>query len=172
MTADEPFRAVAASRGRQAVLATQPSQTIALSAIRPSEVFSALVDVLPELRPGPGYGVSLPASALGRCVEDPVFGAQFADRAASGRSGSFDRQLREVLAIQARPIYCAGQFGVRMREGGGKLERAGGLSWFVTDVGAYFGTVTPGRNGQEWVTIAPADGSRLATRLAGILDRD
>jgi hypothetical protein len=76
-----------------------------------------------------------------------------------------------VLAIQARPVHSAGQFGVRTREGKGKLQRAGRLGWFVTDVSAYFGTMTPGRNGQEWVTIAPADGPRLA-RLARILDRD
>jgi len=100
MAAETPFRAVAASRGKQAVLATQPSQTIALSSIRESEVLSAIVDLLPELRPGPGYGVSMPAAALGGAVEDPVFG----DRPASGRSGSRDRQISEVLAIQARPV--------------------------------------------------------------------
>jgi hypothetical protein len=48
----------------------------------------------------------------------------------------------------------------------------GGLSWFVTDVGAYFGTVTAGRNDQEWVNLAPADGPRLIARLASILDPD
>jgi hypothetical protein len=168
MAAETPFRAVAASRGKQAVLATQPSQTIALSSIRESEVFSAIVDLLPELRPGPGYGVSLPAAALGGAVEDPVFG----DRPASGRSGSRDRQISEVLAIQARPVYSAGQFSVQVRDGQGKLRRAGGLSWFVTDVGAYFGTVTAGRNDQEWVNLAPADGPRLIARLASILDPD
>jgi hypothetical protein len=46
------------------------------------------------------------------------------------------------------------------------------LSWFVTDVGAYFGTVTSGRNGQEWVNVTPADGPRLAGRLAAVLERD
>jgi hypothetical protein len=171
MTADEPFRAVAASRGEQAVLAIQPSQTIALSAINPGEVFSVLVDILPELRPGPGYGVSLPASALGGNVEDPVFGDQSGGQGTSGRSGSYDRQLREVLAIQTRPVYSAGQFSVRARATRSRLERVGGLSWFVTDVGAYFGTVTSGRNGQEWVNVAPADGPRLAGRLAAVLER-
>lgn len=160
MTAEAPFRAVAASRGSQAVLATQPSQTIALSDIGVNEVFSSIVDLLPELTPGPGYGVSLPAAALGS-AEDPVFG----DRT-SARSGSHDRQISEVLAIQARPVYSAGQFSVRVRGAQGKLRRAGGLSWFVTDVGAYFGTVADGRGGAPWVNITPTDGPRLAGKLA------
>jgi hypothetical protein len=167
MTAEEPFRAVAAVCGNQAVLATQPGQTVALSGIHAAEVFSAIVDVLPELSPGPGYGVSLPAAAMGGGVQDPVF-----DGPVSARSDSHDRQIREVLAIQARPIHGAGQFGVQVRDGGGKLRRAGGLSWFVTDVGAYFGTVTLGRNDQNWVNVAPADGPRLVARLAGILEQD
>jgi hypothetical protein len=168
MSAEAPFRAVTAARGKQAVLATQPSQTIALSSIRESEVFSAIVELLPELYPGPGYGVSLPVSALGGGVEDPVFG----DRPASGRSGSHERQLSEVLAIQARPVYGAGQFSVRVRDEQGKLRRAGGVSWFATDVGAYFGTVSPGRGGQEWLNVTPADAPRLISRLAAILDQD
>lgn len=165
MTAEEPFRAVVASGAGQAVLAAQPSQTIALHAVAVDEMFAAIVDLLPELHPGPGYGVSLPASALGGGLDDPVF-----DRPASDRSGSYERQFREVLAIQARPVYSAGQFSVRVRNGEGRLRRTGGLSWFVTDVGAYFGTVTPGRNGQNWVNLAPADGSRLAGSLAGLAD--
>jgi hypothetical protein len=168
MSADVPLRAVAASRGAQAVLATQPSQTIALSRIGESEVFSAIVALLPELSPGPGYGVSLPVSALGGGVEDPVFG----DRPASGRSSSHERQLSEVLAIQARPVYGAGQFSVRVRDEQGRLRRAGGVSWFATDVGAYFGTLSPGRGDQEWLNVTPADASRLISRLAAILDPD
>jgi hypothetical protein len=166
MTAEAPFRAVAACRGTRAVLATQPGRTVALSDIGESEVFSSIVDLLPELRPGPGYGVSLPVSALGS-AEDPVFG----DRT-SARSGSHDRQLSEVLAIQARPVYSAGQFSVRRRGEQGRLRRAGGLSWIVTDVGAYFGTVEDGRGGARWVNLTPADGPRLAGKLASFVRPD
>jgi hypothetical protein len=167
MSADVPFRAVTASRGKQAVLATQPSQTIALSGIGAGEVFSAIVELLPELQPGPGYGVSLPVSALGG-VEDPVFGGG----PSSARSGSHERQLSEVLAIQARPVHGAGQFSVRVRDEQGKLRRVGGVSWFTTDVGAYFGTVSPGRGGQDWLNLTPADAPRLISRLAAVLEQD
>lgn len=171
MAEAEPLRAVAAVAGRRAVLAAQPRRTIGLSEIRDTELIPAAVGVLPDLEPGPGYGVSLPASALGSAVRDPVFAGGGAGGATSPAAGSaaFEQQIREVLAIQARPVLGAGQFSVRMRENG-RLRRVGGVSWFVTDVGAYLGAVAPGRGDEDWMTVAPVDSARLATRLADIID--
>jgi hypothetical protein len=152
MTAPAPFRAVTAIRGRRGVLATQPEQTIALDTIGDGELCTALVDVLPELTAGPGYGVSLPATAL--------------SSDAGSRSTAAQRQ--EVLAIQARPVYAAGQFSVSRRSGPGRVERLGGLTWFDTDVGAYCATKTAGRGG-DWVTVSPVDSTRLAARVAALL---
>ncbi len=160
MTASVPFRAVAAVRGRRGVLATQPEQTIGLDGIRPADLCTAILDVLPELSPGPGYGVSLPSTALAGGVEDPVFSSP------GGRTAATSAQLREVLAIQARPVYSAGQFSVRVRGADGRVHRTGGLTWFDTDVGAYCASSAPGRGGSSWVTVTPTDGPRLAARLA------
>lgn len=160
---EEPLRAVAATTGRRGVLAVQPNRTIALTRIGgDSEVFAAAVGVLPPLSPGPGLGVSLPASVFGVDgeVDDPVYGT-----AQPARSVAQQRQLREVLAIQARPVLAAGQFSVRVRDGS-TLRRLGGVSWFSTDVGAYLGTTTEGRAGRHWVNVAPADRDRIAARLA------
>lgn len=162
MTAEEPFRAVAGARGRHGVLATQPERTIGVAGIGSGELFSAIVDTLPELRPGPGHGVSLPASTLEGDIEDPVYGGRGARSAASAA------QLREVLAIQARPVYGAGQFSVHVRGADGHRHRAGGLTWFDTDLGAYCATTTPGRGGHPWITVTPTDGPRLAARLADL----
>lgn len=152
LDAETPFRAVAAAGGRRGVLAAQPSRTIGLSGIRDTEIFTAVVDLLPPLEPGPGYGVSLPADALG----------------GDGGSRAAARQLEEVRAIQSRPVLGAGQFTVRVREGG-RPRRVGGVSWFRTDQGAYLGTVEPGRGGAPWVNVAPADSARLAARLADLV---
>jgi hypothetical protein len=154
MTAPAPFRAVTATRGSRGVLATQPEQTISLDSIRSSEVCTALVDVLPELTAGPGYGVNLAASALA--------GSPSASRSASA-------QQQEVLAIQARPVYAAGQFSVSRRSASGRVSRVGGVTWFDTDVGAYCATKTAGRGGVEWVNVTPVDSARLASRVASLL---
>jgi hypothetical protein len=153
MTASTPFRAVTATRGRRGVLATQPEQTIALDSIRESELCAALVDVLPELTAGPGYGVNLAASAL----------------SGSSDSASASAQQQEVLAIQARPVYAAGQFSVSRRAASGRVSRVGGLTWFDTDLGAYCATKSAGRGGQEWVNVTPVDSARLASRIAALL---
>lgn len=169
MSEAEPLRAVAAATGHRAVLAAQPRRTIGLAEIRDTELVPAAVGVLPDLEPGPGFGVSLPASALGSAVRDPVFADGGAGNGVAGGSATHEQQIREVLAIQARPVLSAGQFSVRVRENG-RLSRIGGVSWFVTDVGAYLGAVEPGRGGQDWMSVAPVDSARLTARLTDIID--
>ena len=152
LDAEVPFRAVTAAGGRRGVLAAQPSRTIGLSGIRDTEICTAIVDLLPPLEPGPGHGVSLPADAL----------------SGAGGSRAAERQMSEVRAIGSRPVLGAGQFSVRVREGG-RLRRVGGVSWFSTDLGAYLGTVEPGRGGADWVNLVPAGSAKLAARLAELL---
>jgi hypothetical protein len=164
LAGDVGVRAVAAAAGKQAVLAVQPGRTIGLTAIRDTGIWAAIVDLLPPAEPGPGQGASLPASILGSPIADPVFDP------ATGGSPAHARQLREVLAIQARPVLGAGQFSVRVREGA-RVRRAGGVSWFVTDAGAYLGAIARGRGGQDWASVAPADPRRLAARLADLVDQ-
>ncbi|WP_033292351.1 ESX secretion-associated protein EspG [Amycolatopsis jejuensis] len=137
MTADEPFRAVAALRDRTAVLAVQPSRTIGVSGIGESELASSIVDVLPELTPGPGYGVRLP-------TEGPP------------------PDSAELRTIQSRPVYAAGQFTVHTRTRDGRLSRVGGLTWFDTDAGAYSAVPSAAA---DWVTVSPVDGARLSERV-------
>lgn len=187
MTAEVPFRAVAAVGGRSGVLAVQPSQTIALSGIRSGELGTAIVEVLPDLGAGPGYGVSLPAGQVAGAADplDPSFAGRGARSAAAAASASAARpadgsrasaasaaQVREVLAIQARPVYAAGQFSAYARGGDGRVARVGGLTWFDTDLGAYCATTSAGRGGQEWVNVSPVDGGRLVERIAALFSVD
>ncbi|MBB4682783.1 ESX secretion-associated protein EspG [Amycolatopsis jiangsuensis] len=149
MTADEPFRAVSALRGREAVLAVQPVRTVGVRRIGESELASEIVAVLPEFAPGPGYGVRLPAAG----AETPP----------AGRHGE------ELRAIQARPVYAAGQFTVRVRDRDGRLVRTGGVTWFDTDAGAYSAAQSPGAGGEDWVTVAPVDAPRLVERVMALI---
>ncbi|MDQ0382343.1 hypothetical protein FB470_006337 [Amycolatopsis thermophila] len=85
-----------------------------------------------------------------------------------GHSRGTEQQLAELRAIRSRPVLGAGQFSVRVREGG-RLRRVGGVSWFRTDLGAYLATVAPGRGGADWMNLVPTDSARLAARLAELL---
>lgn len=158
-----PFRAVASGDGRRATLAAQPSRTIGLSRSgRPSwpprSWSSSRVRAGSRLR---GQPARLGARRPGR---------RPGVRRGGGRSEARDRQLSEVLAIQARPVLGAGQFSVRVRTGRDAAKRVGGVSWFVTDVGAYLGSVEERRGGQAWMSVVPADGARVAGKIADLLD--
>lgn len=159
----EPLRAVAAVSADRGVLAVQPRRTIALTAIRPGEVFDGVVGVLPDFASGPGMGVSLPASALVGVADAAV------EQSATRRARVFEQQAREALAVQSRPVLAAGQFSVRVRSGE-HLRRIGGVSWFVTDEGGYLGTVAKGRAGESWSSLVPADPPRIAARLADLVE--
>ncbi|MCP2252492.1 EspG family protein [Prauserella aidingensis] len=157
----EPLRGlVAESEGGRGVLAVQPNRTIGLDTVGDGRACAEAAAILPEVDAGPGRGVSLPSTAL-EAAADPVY---------DGGSGSRarDDQVREVLAVQARPVLAAGQFSVYRRETT-RLVRQGGLSWFLTDVGAYTATVAPRSGDDSWLTVAPADRERVATRLADLV---
>ncbi|MFD2422562.1 ESX secretion-associated protein EspG [Amycolatopsis pigmentata] len=159
---DGEVRAVAAAGGRRAVLVGHPGETLGLSGIRETEIWTAVVGLVPPLEPGPGHGVTLPASALRALAEAPAYGL-------GNGTSAYGGQIREVMAIQARPVLGAGQFSVRVRENG-RLRRTGGVSWFVTDAGSYLGSVGAGRGREDWVSVSPADPQRLVKRLAGFLE--
>ncbi|HWD02957.1 MAG TPA: ESX secretion-associated protein EspG [Amycolatopsis sp.] len=152
MTADTPFRAVAAARGRSAVVAVQPERTVGLREIGESELASSIVGLLPLLSAGLGHGVTLPASGW--------------DHGSPARA----RQADELATIQERPVFAAGQFTAYTRAARGPLTRLGGLTWFDTDAGAYTTTLTASRGDQPWVTVSPADSARLAQRVLDLFD--
>ncbi|MCR3718516.1 MULTISPECIES: ESX secretion-associated protein EspG [Prauserella salsuginis group] len=157
----EPLRGLVAQLpdGR-GVLAVQPNRTIGLDAVARDRACAEAAAILPDVEGGPGHGVSLPSATLDTAA-DPVYEGGTGSRA-------HDRQVREVLAIQARPVLSAGQFSVYRREAT-RLVRQGGISWFLTDVGAYTAVVRPGPAGDPWLTVAPAGRERVAARLADLL---
>lgn len=162
LSESEPLRAVvAAGGGGRGALAVQPHRTIGLAAVGEGRTCAEAAAILPEVDGGPGRGVSLPADAL--TGGDPADGETTGSRAR-------DRQVQEARAIQARPVVAAGQFSVRRRVGA-RLDRVGGLSWFLTDVGAYAASVQRGGDGRPWATVAPADRERVAARLADLAER-
>lgn len=149
--ADEPpLRAVAVARGRRAALAVQLAESIVLTEVRDTAIVAAVIDLLPPSRPGRGRSVTLPISAL-----EPGALSNGAD-------------ARFVASVMQRPPLRVGQLGIMLRDNRGR-RRLPGIAWFDTDHGRYAGTVTRGRDGQDWTTLSPVDNARLAQRLAGDL---
>ncbi|SDD18025.1 ESX secretion-associated protein EspG [Actinokineospora iranica] len=156
---ERPRKALAVSRGRQAVLAVQREQTVRLSEVRDTAVIMSVVDLVPGNRPGPGRSITLSASR-------PVEPGNLMRPALEQAGGPESRQLKAVLE---RPLLRAGILGLTSRTPQGKPRRLPGVVWVDNDQGRYALSVTRGPDGAEWTTLTPADNARLAARLGELL---
>ncbi|KAA2262364.1 ESX secretion-associated protein EspG [Solihabitans fulvus] len=151
---EEPVKATVAVRRGHAVRAVQRDRAIGLDRVRDTAAAASVVELAPANRPGAGRSVTLPASAVDH------------GRGNHARLSQQERaQLRELEVIMARPVLRTGQFGVAAGHG----AALPGVSWFDTDAGRYLNSVRAGRDGERWVTVAPADNPRIAHRLGEIL---
>jgi ESX secretion-associated protein EspG len=149
-----PTKAVVAATGRHALLAVQGELKVSLTPIRETALAASIVGVLPQVKAGPGVPISLPVDELNA-------------RGAHRRPDPENKmKLQRLAAVMQRPIIRAGEFGVTVRDPKGKAQRLQGISWFDTDAGRYMNMMRAASDGEEWLTLTPADGSRIAHRLS------
>jgi hypothetical protein len=166
MADTDPVKALAVSRGRRGLLVVQRKLAVSLSRLRDTMIAGALVDLLPGTRAALGNSLSQPAAALSasqpkhrRAQPGGVL------RTAAPRDAA-DSKLRAIAAIMEKPVRRAGQLGITLTDESGKRHRQPGIAWFDTEDGRYATTMTRGRDGEDWVTLWPADNTRLTHRLA------
>jgi hypothetical protein len=169
MADSQPVKALAAMRGRHGLVVVQGKLTVRLTRMRDTLAVGALVELLPATRAGAGNSITQTAKAL---RADP----KLHRRAQPGGVlrkvapvGAADTGLRAIAAIMEKPVLRAGQLGVVRADEDGKRRRLTGIAWFDTDDGRYATTMTRGRDGEDWVTLWPADNARLTHRLAEII---
>jgi EspG family len=138
-----PVRAVVARAGRTAVLATQrDDHRVRLRSVTPDRLTDVVVDLLPAGRRGTETSFSLPVDEVGH-AED-----------------------RQALArLTASPRERGGQLAANGFSQLTGRRRSSVLSWFDNGSGRYFAQHRDGRDGRRWVTIAPADGASLKSRV-------
>ncbi|MBW4716354.1 ESX secretion-associated protein EspG [Saccharothrix obliqua] len=170
---DRPVRAVAASDGSRAVLAVVDSGRVGVLEIRPTALARSIVEVLPDGAAGPGSALSIRQEALEEAValrqevddedDDPWGGGELDEREALQKAG-LSREDATVVSELATSRVAGGQFGVTTG-GGFRATRAGALiTWFDTHQGRY---LMVRENG--WLSLAPTDNDRIATRIASVL---
>ncbi|MPZ82026.1 MAG: ESX secretion-associated protein EspG [Actinophytocola sp.] len=171
MTGTDPVRAVAVARGRRGLLVVQGKLAVSFSRMRDTTIAGALVELLPDTRAALGSSITQPAAAVSanqpkhrRAQPGGVL------RTAAPRDMA-DSKLRAIAAIMEKPVRRAGQVGVTLTDETGKRHRQPGIAWFDTDDGRYATTMTRGRDGEDWVTLWPADNTRLTHRLSETIAR-
>ncbi|MGH3881191.1 MAG: ESX secretion-associated protein EspG [Actinophytocola sp.] len=145
---DPTVCALAVAAGSRGVLATQTAEGLWLRQIDAQSLVSAVVDLLPAADRGTEPSITVAAGDLPH-----------------GRSQA-DRQVLASFARQRN--HRAGQLAVNARTPAGR-SRSPVLSWFDTDSGRYLTYARQGRDGHEWITIAPADARTLRHRLTELL---
>ncbi|ROP40313.1 ESX secretion-associated protein EspG [Saccharothrix texasensis] len=171
---DRSVRAVAVSDGDRAALAVIDSGSIGVLEIRPTALARSIVEVLPDGSAGPGSALSLRLETLNAAValqneqpddedDDPWGSGELDEREALQKAG-LSREDASVISELATSRVAGGQFGVSVG-GGYRRARAGALiTWFDTPQGRYLMVHEDG-----WLSLAPTDNDRIATRIASVL---
>ncbi|QKV77632.1 ESX secretion-associated protein EspG [Amycolatopsis sp. Hca4] len=154
----EPLLAIAGVLGGQGLLAVQDTRGLHLQPCPSDGLASAIVSLLPGGPRGSEKSITVPLEQLtGRA---PAPGDERA---------SADEDRKALARLQAQPRLRGGQIGANARSRLGGRTRTPVLSWFDTETGRYFTQVTRGRDGRDWITIAPADAATLRHRLGEML---
>ncbi|OZM70890.1 ESX secretion-associated protein EspG [Amycolatopsis antarctica] len=163
-----PVLAVASSLGGQALLAVQDQRGLHLRDVPADGLHSAIIGLLPPAPRGSEKSITVPLDQLMSSS-----GADFLQRRGpdpqDGSRASVDEDRKALARLHAQPRLRGGQIGANARNRMGGRSRMPVLSWFDTESGRYFTQATRGRDGRDWITIAPADAATLRHRLAEML---
>lgn len=171
---DRAVRAVAVSNGERGALAVIDSGSIGVLEIRPTALARSIVEVLPDGSAGPGSALSLRLEALKEAValqeeqpdddeDDPWGSGELDEREALQKAGLSREDATAVSELAAGRI-AGGQFGVSVGAGYRRARAGALITWFDTQQGRYLMV-----NENGWLSLAPTDNDRIATRIASVL---
>lgn len=160
-----------ASDGRDAVLGTQEGNHIVVTAVRPTAVVAATVDVLPRIPAGQGTSATVPLPGQQPSRDDDEDLAPFA----SFRDRAAGRQERNVARVFEQDKLGVGSLTATVRAGNPpRWQQLCQLTWWDFDQehgagpGRWF-TATAGDPPQ--LGVHPADNRRLAHYVQQLVGR-
>jgi EspG family len=166
----EYVRVLASSRGTDGVLVAQTDEEIRVVSVRHGKVVPAVVSLLPDEKPGPGGAARLPRQAFDDAIDEyQRSGYVGLERTLTG-AGVTGRDLRTVLTLVESARHGGGQLAAnRVDAVVGRRTRTPVVNWFDTAAGRYLAHVEVGRDRVEWLTVTPADTSRIEQRLTDLI---
>ncbi|KAA9161075.1 ESX secretion-associated protein EspG [Amycolatopsis acidicola] len=166
---DREIKGLAVSTGSQALLGVVDRGEVWLIPARDTSLPQSAVSVAGELAPGVGHSVSLPHGLL-RTADSEAKGDPKALVTALEDKGVELWQAQELAGMMVG-VLARGQFGVERLGRDGAMHRAGRvIAFHDTDAGRYLVQLGGGGDGQDWLTVAPADNNLLATRVWELLE--
>jgi ESX secretion-associated protein EspG len=169
LSAGRPLRVLAAARGERGVLAVQSDDEVRLEPVRGTSVVGAVVALLPDEKPGPGGSVSLPRALFSTAAEAYANSGYLGFETALRNGGVVGRDLRGLFTLVESGRHGGGQLAANTVDGVGRRTPTPVLNWFDTEAGRYLVYAERRRDGEEWLTCAPGDSSRIAHRLTELV---
>ena len=161
-------RILAAADSEHAVLATKENESLTLRAASPNGLPREAVSPLPPLPAGPGRSVSVRSADLDSAAAEA--GASPERLPAELRRRGVRADDADGLAEMVAGATSRGQFGAATRKRD-RRERANRVvGFFDTAHGRYAQLRRRSPSGEDWSTIAPADGHRVIGHLSELLD--
>lgn len=164
----EMDRAVAARSGDHGLIARLDAVGLRLMPCRGTALLLTFIDQLPTAGAAPGQSITLPRTVL--TPSQPAERASVYDTSPA-TSGRFRHQFRTLETVLAKPRLRGGQIVANARDRIGKRHRCRPVEWFDTEAGRWTARLQSAIDGDEHLTVAPADSVRIATQVAETLDR-
>ncbi|WP_020669738.1 ESX secretion-associated protein EspG [Amycolatopsis nigrescens] len=177
-----PIGILAASDGKNGVVAIQDANGIWIRPAFAEGLASAVVDLLPPGKRGTEASITLPleealrtapirvaVSAAGQ-QPDAEDAKKRRERARTPLSERETDPRQAYAQLSGQPRLRGGQLAANSRSATlGSRQRSPVLAWFDTATGRYLSLSRAGTDGREWVTISPADPKTLRMRLGEML---
>jgi hypothetical protein len=165
LSVGEHLKILAATDGRQSVLAAQNDAEIRVASVRDARLVPAVIALLPDEKPGPGGVARVPKEVFDAAIDEyGTRGYAGLERVLAG-SGVTGRDLRSVVTLVESGRHGGGQLAANSVDQVGRRTRTPVVNWFDTDAGRYLVHTEVGRDRVEWLTVSPADTSRIEQRL-------
>ncbi|HJQ44927.1 MAG TPA: ESX secretion-associated protein EspG [Amycolatopsis sp.] len=166
---DREIKGLAVSIGAQALLAVVDRDEVWLIPARDTSLPESAVSVAGEFGAGVGRSVSVPHHVV-RAADADAQGDPKALVTALEDRGVELWQAQELAGMMVG-MTARGQFGAERLGRDGLMQRADRvIAFHDTDAGRYLVQLGRGADGQDWITVTPADNRLLVTRIWELLE--
>lgn len=169
LSVGEYVRVLASSYRTEGVLVAQTDEEVRVVPVRHGKVVPAVLSLVPDEKPGPGGAARLPRQAFDDAIDEyQRSGYMGLERMLTGARVT-GRDLRTVITLVESARHGGGQLAANSTDTVGRRARTPVVNWFDTSAGRYLAHVEVARDRVEWLTITPADTSRIEQRLTNLI---
>lgn len=153
-----------ANQGNRATLAVYTGQTVRITTVPTEDMSRAILNVVPEMKPGPGNGVSVRSAILKEAGSEAGSSPRALVDALARRGARRDEASSLADMVGSQRLQYA-QFGAATMDGLGKRTRMPMVTTCYSTASGWFLMEENPRGAEPWTTFAPMDKQRMRLRV-------